>query len=163
MGTSESLTAAPSYDERLSVPWSWWPVVLAIVALGVLEIASGFTYVVFVPVAVFLVGFFVVPLVLSARIRIRVRDGVLSAGGEELPVTTITSVQPLDREQTRLRLGPQADPAAHLVVRGWIGPSVMLRLSNPNPVPYWVVSSRRPQELAQAIKSARAQTRANRS
>lgn len=154
--------SAPTYDERLAVPWAWWAVVAAIVVLGVLEVASGFTYVVFVPVAVFLVGFFVVPLILSARARVQLRDGVLSAGGEELPVITITSVQPLDREATRLKLGPQADPAAHLVVRGWIGPSVVLRLSNPNPVPYWVVSSRRPHELAEAIRSARAYVRANR-
>jgi hypothetical protein len=154
--------SSPSYDERLAVPWAWWAVIAVVVAFGVLEVASGFTYVVYVPVAVFLVGFFVVPLVLSARVRVRLQDGVLVAGGEELPVMNITSVQSLDREATRLKLGPQADPAAHLVVRGWIGPSVVLRLSNPNPVPYWVVSSRRPDELAAAIKSARAHIRANR-
>jgi Protein of unknown function (DUF3093) len=68
---------------------------------------------------------------------------------------SITGVQPLDREQTRSRLGPQADPAAHHVVRGWIGPSVMVRLANPDPVPYWVVSTRRPTELAAAITAAR--------
>jgi hypothetical protein len=134
---------------------SWWPALALIAAIGIFEVASGFTLVVYIPVTVFLVGFFIVPLFLSGRIRVKVQDGVLSAGGHDLPVTTVTSIQALDREATRLRLGPQADPAAQLVVRGWIGSSVMLRLSNPDPVPYWMVSSRHPDELAAAIKAER--------
>ena len=118
--------------------------------------------VVYVPVSLFLVGFFIVPLFLSGRVRVTVRDGVLSAGDSDLPVTTVTTIQALDREATRLRLGPQADPAARTVVRGWVGSSVMLRLSNPHPVPYWVVSTRRPEELAAAIKNERDSVRAER-
>jgi hypothetical protein len=154
--------ASPSFDERLSVPWTWWPAVLLIVAFGVFELAAGFPSLVYIPVTAFLIGFFVVPLVLAGRLRVLVQDGKLVAGREEVALTTITSVQPLDREATRLRLGPQADPAANLVVRGWVGPSVMLRLSNPTPVPYWVVSTRHPEELAAAIKNERAAARASR-
>ena len=152
----------PSYDERLRVPWSWWPVLGLIVVIGALEVGAGFTYVVMVPVTVFLVGFFIVPLALSGRERIELRDGVLRAGKAELPVTQITTITSLDRTQTKLRLGPQADPAAHTVVRGWIGTSLQLKLANPQPVPYWVVSTRHPDELATAIKQARDQARAAR-
>jgi hypothetical protein len=154
--------ASPSFDERLSVPLSWWPAVLMIVTFGIFEMASGFTLVVYIPVAVFLIGFFIVPLALSGRARVRVQDGKLIAGEHELPVTSLTSIQPLDREAARLQLGPQADPAAITVVRGWIGPAVMVRLSNPRPVPYWLVSTRRPEELAAAIKNERAAVRAAR-
>jgi hypothetical protein len=144
-----------SHDERLHVPWSWWPVVSLIVLFGVFEVGSGFNWQVLVVVAIFLVGFFIVPLILSGLLRVRVGDGVLRVGKDELPVMSIKGVQALDRQQTRSRLGPQADPAAHHVVRGWIGPSVMLRLANPDPVPYWVVSTRRPDDLAAAITAAR--------
>ncbi|HTW18748.1 MAG TPA: DUF3093 domain-containing protein [Mycobacteriales bacterium] len=150
----------PRYEERLRVPWGWWPVVGMIVVFGALEVGSGFSYVVLVPVTIFMIGFFIVPLALSGRAKVQVRDGILSAGKQELPVTQITSISALDRDETRLRLGPQADPAAHTVVRGWIGTSVMVRLANPNPVPYWVVSSRRPEELASAIKQSRTAVRA---
>jgi DUF3093 family protein len=149
-----------THDERLRVPASWWPAVLGIVVLGVLEVGSGFSYVVLVPVAIFMVGFFVVPLILAGRERIQLRDGVIHAGKRELPVSQVTSVTPLDRPATRLRLGPQADPASHQVVRGWIGTSVMLGLANPQPVPYWVLSTRHPEELASAIKQARLEARA---
>jgi hypothetical protein len=152
----------PTHDERLRLPGSWWPVLLAIVALGALEVGSGFTYVVIVPVTVFLVGFFVVPLVLSSRERVLLRDGVLRAGKQELPVSQFTTVTALDRPQTRLRLGPQADPAARLVVRGWVGTAVMLRLADPGPVPYWLVSTRHPEALAAAVKQSQAVLRASR-
>lgn len=155
--------AAPSYDERLSIPRSWWPALVVILAFGIFEVASGFTYVVYIPVSLFMLGFIAVPPVLSGRMRIRIQDGQLIAGKDRLSVNSLTSVQPLDREEARLRLGPQADPAAHLVVRGWIGPAVMVRLSNPDPVPYWVISTRHPEELATAIKSERTAVRAARS
>jgi hypothetical protein len=143
------------HDERLHVPWSWWPVVTLIVLVGVFEVGSGFNWQILTIVAVFLVGFFIVPLILSGMVRVRLANGVLRVGKDELPVMSITRAQALDREQTRNRLGPQADPAAHTVVRGWIGPSVIVRLANPDPVPYWVVSTRRPAELAAAITAAR--------
>src|SRR5580698_6088286 len=57
-----TLGTVPTHDERLRVPWTWWPVVIAIVLFGALEVGSGFSFVVLVPVAVFLFGFFVVPL-----------------------------------------------------------------------------------------------------
>ena len=41
----------PTHDERLYVPWTWWPVLIAIVLFGTLEVGSGFSYVVLVPVA----------------------------------------------------------------------------------------------------------------
>lgn len=153
---------SPSFDERLSVPLSWWPAVLMIVTFGIFEMASGFTLVVYIPVAVFLIGFFIVPLVMSGRARVRVQDGRLLAGEHEIPVTALTSVTPLDRDAARLQLGPKADPAATTIVRGWIGPAVMVRLSNPQPVPYWLISTRRPEELATAIKDERAAARAAR-
>ena len=90
--------ADPSFDERLRVPLSWWPALIVIVGFGIFEMAAGFTYVVYVPVALFLVGFFIVPLVLSGRARIQVKDGLLIADGKELRLTTVTSVQALDRE-----------------------------------------------------------------
>jgi hypothetical protein len=157
-----TLGRVPTHDERLRVPLSWWPIMAFIVVIGALEIGSGFSYVVLVPVTVFLVGFFIVPLALAGRERIRLADGVLRAGKTDLPVTQITTITALDRTETKLRLGPQADPAAHTVVRGWVGTSLMLKLSNPQPVPYWVVSTRHPEELATAIKQSRNQARTNR-
>jgi hypothetical protein len=151
-----------THDERLRVPWAWWGVLVVIVAFGTLEVGAGFDYHVMIPVLIFMVGFFIVPLVLAGRERIRLTDGVLHAGKEALPVTQMTAITPLDRDLARLQLGPRGDPAAYLVVRGWIPTAVMIKIANPDPVPYWLVSTRRPQELASALKQARLEARAPR-
>jgi hypothetical protein len=159
---STESASPPSYDERLAAPFMFWVALIVIVILGVLEVGSGFNYVVLVPVAIFMVGFFLVPFAITSLTRVRIRDGVLTANGKDLPVMSIAGVSALDPDQTRLRIGPQADPAAVLVHKGWIRTSIMLRLSNPHPVPYWVISTRRPDELAATIKAARNYIRATR-
>ncbi|MBV9869778.1 MAG: DUF3093 domain-containing protein [Frankiaceae bacterium] len=151
-----------THDERLRAPWPWWVVLALIVALGTLEVGAGFDYHVMIPVLVFMIGFFIVPLVLAGRERVRLTDGVLYAGKQSLPVSQMTTITPLDRDQAKLQLGPKADPAAYLVVRGWVGTAVMIKLANPEPVPYWLVSTRQPQELATALKQARLESRAAR-
>jgi hypothetical protein len=160
--TSAPAIDAPFYQERLYAPPAFWLALVAIVILGIFEVGSGFSYVILVPVTVFMVGFFIVPFAITSLTRVRVRDGVLKAAKKEIPVMSIAGISTLDREQTRLRLGPQADPAAVLVHKGWISTSVMLRLSNPNPTPYWVISTRNPDELSAAIKAARTYVRATR-
>jgi hypothetical protein len=41
-----------------------------------------------------------------------------------------------------------------MLVRGWIPGVVRVELRDPeDPTPYWIVSSRRPQELAKALSS----------
>lgn len=154
--------ADPLHDERLRAPVIWWVVVLLLVTLGSFEIAAGFSYVVFVPVTIFLVGFFVVPLLLTSLVRVRVQNGRLSAGGESVAAGEITAIQALDRAATRMQLGPRADPAAHLVTRGWIPCAVLVRLSNPRPTPYWLVSTRHPEELVTALRRARQEAKAAR-
>jgi hypothetical protein len=156
------MMAAPTYDERLTLPPMYWLALVVIVIIGILEVGSGFNYVILVPVTLFMVGFFIVPFMITGLTKVRIRDGVLTAGKNEMPVMSIAGISTLDREATRLRIGPQADPAAKLVHKGWIQTAVMLRLSNPSPTPYWVVSTRNPEELSAAIKAARTYVRATR-
>ncbi len=48
------------------------------------------------------------------------------------------------------------DARAWTVVRGWIDPVVRIPLSDPDdPVPYWLVSTRRPEQLVAALDEAR--------
>ena len=66
--------------------------------------------------------------------------------------TTWAAVVPLDRDQTTRRIGPEADARAYLVLRPYVPTAVELTLDDPaDPVPYWLVSSRRPRQLAEAL------------
>jgi len=88
---------------------------------------------------------------------IEVADGTLRAGGAELPLDRTSEVVPLDEKQAALLRGPRADPAAHLMLRPYLKRAVYIRLADPGSsgVPYWLVATRHPAELATAIERGR--------
>jgi hypothetical protein len=62
-------------------------------------------------------------------------------------------------EETRRRAGVEADARAHLVLRPYVKTAVEITLNDQDdPVPYWLVSSRRPQQLATAQREAASST-----
>jgi hypothetical protein len=87
---------------------------------------------------------------------IEVADGTLRAGGAELPLDGTSDVVPLDEKQAALLRGPRADPAAHLMLRPYLKRAVYIRLADPGSrIPYWLVATRHPAELATAIERGR--------
>jgi hypothetical protein len=141
-----------SYREQLRVPASYWLLSVPVIALLGAELFAGFSVVVAIAVyAVFVVvvgGF----LLAWGSARIEVTPAVLRAGGDSLPLPAISEVLVLDEKQAALLRGPRADPAAHLMLRPYLKKAVCLRLADPSAgVPYWLVATRRPAELAEAI------------
>ena len=65
----------------------------------------------------------------------------------------IAGARALDADQTRRRAGVDADARAHLVLRPYVATAVEITLDDPaDPVPYWLVSTRRPDALAAALE-----------
>lgn len=99
-----------------------------------------------------LVAVLVVALITASRVE--VADGRLRAGPARIPLAMLRDPQPLDAEQTRAELGPGLDARAYLCQRGWVRTAVRVRVDDPeDPTPYWLVSTRRPVELARALSS----------
>ncbi|MFC0531113.1 DUF3093 domain-containing protein [Phytohabitans kaempferiae] len=144
------------YAERLTIPWWLWLPGLGGAALLAAEIWMGsdgvrawLPFVVLLPLAA-------VGLWWLGRIRIRVAGDELHVDDAHLPVRFVADVVPLDVAGRREVLGVGADPLAFVVQRPWIGGAVQVVLDDPeDPTPYWVVSSRRPVELAAALLAAR--------
>ena len=155
---SEHRASAPAaasgalrFDERLSVPWWYY---LPTLGLGVLlgaEVHMGYPgvrqwigYVVLLPLAVLV-------LVRLGRVRVRVADGVLTAGEHRLPLDRVGRVDVVrGRDEKQVALGPDLDPTAVLVHRAWVGPVVRIEVLDGD-APYWVVSSREPERLVAAL------------
>jgi hypothetical protein len=141
------------YRERLSVPVSWWVLgAICVVLLGS-EVWAGLgglvpllTYVVLaLIVAAFLVNW--------SLAVIRVTDGALRAGGATLPLEHVGEVVALDPGQAAALRGPRADPAAHLLLRPYLKRAVYVAVTDPaSDAPYWLLATRRPEELAAAIQ-----------
>lgn len=86
---------------------------------------------------------------------VAVDDGHLVAGRARLPLGVVGEVEAWRGEDARRQRGPLLDARAHLLVRGWVGPVVTVRLEDPDdPTPYWVVSTRSPERLRDALESA---------
>lgn len=140
------------YREQLRVPASYWLLAIPVVAILGAELFAGFSGLVAAVVyAVFIlvVGGF---LLAWGATRVEVTGTVLRAGGDVLPLSAIGEVQPLDARQAALLRGPKADPAAHLLLRPYLKKAVYIGLADPsNGVPYWLIGTRRPAELAAAL------------
>ncbi|MBG6054315.1 hypothetical protein IWX81_000705 [Salinibacterium sp. CAN_S4] len=94
-------------------------------------------------------------LLLSAT-KIEVTQSELIAGKARLPIEIIGSVDGFRGAEATLERGQRLDARSFLVIRGWVDPVVRIELVDPNdPVPYWLVSTRNPEKVSQAIDQAR--------
>jgi hypothetical protein len=87
------------------------------------------------------------------RVRVEVDDVALYAGRAVLPRDVVGSVDVLDHEATRRVLGPDADARAFLVTRPYVRGAVKVEVADAaDPTPYWIVSSRAPEQLASSLR-----------
>ena len=145
-----------SYREHLRVPVSWWLLAVPVIAILGGEVYAGFGG--FIPPLIYAVFVAAVAGFLLAwgAASIEVADGALRAGGATLPLGEISKVVALDEKQAALLRGPRADPAARLMLRPYLKRAVYIALADPGSgVPYWLVATRHPEELATAIERGR--------
>jgi hypothetical protein len=144
-----------TYRERWVPPPHWWLGALALAGLVAAELHSGAPGLrAVVPYAV-LLPLTVVLLAVGSRGSITVEGGVLHVPGARIPIARLDHGVVLDPEAFRQQTGPMADPNAFVVSRPWLRTAVRLMLDDPaDPTPYWVVGTRRPQELLDALRAA---------
>jgi Protein of unknown function (DUF3093) len=147
-------STATTYRERLYVTWYWWPLPLVGATLLAAEVHMGYPgvrawlpYVLLLPITALL-------LWRAGSASVRVQDGELWVGKAHLPLRFVGEIQIVSAKDKRRALGPHLDPAAFVMHRGWIGPVVRLRQTDPeDPTPYWVFSTRHPDRLAEALRA----------
>ncbi|GLY69763.1 hypothetical protein Atai01_63820 [Amycolatopsis taiwanensis] len=93
-------------------------------------------------------------LVQFGRAKVEVTGDELRVGKAHLPLRFVGQVEVISKEAKRKALGPEFDPAAFMLHRGWVGPVVRVHLTDPDdPTPYWVFSTRKPEKLAEILRS----------
>ncbi|SDB84044.1 Protein of unknown function [Raineyella antarctica] len=144
-----------AYRERLTLSW-WWIVVIAGLILSV-----AIVYFVYQPPQV--AGAVTLALValaaavtMAGATRIAVEPSGLRCGHNVLEPSYVGDARALSAEETRHRLGRGADTRGFLVTRFYVPRAVEVTVADPaDPHPYWLVSSRHPEELAEAIRRIR--------
>ena len=151
------------YRERLHVPIAWWLLAAPSVLIIGATMYAGLSW----PWPIIIIGGLAAGcaaiLISLGRGHVEVGDGAVRTGGAALPLTAVTEVVPLDERQTTLLRGPRANPAARLYSRPYLKRAVYLAVdpaaSADRPaipgvsgVPYWLIGTRHPAELAAAIE-----------
>ncbi|MDW6057561.1 DUF3093 domain-containing protein [Streptomyces sp. FXJ1.4098] len=149
------LSPAP-YEERLSVPRSWclacllvgMSMTLAVLPIGPLAMLIG------------LVGGTAAAAAMISSYgspRIRVVGGFLIAGDAKVPVSALGKAEVLDRDEARAWRTYRADARAFLLLRAYIPTALRVEVADPaEPTPYLYLSTREPQQLADALSAAQA-------
>jgi hypothetical protein len=143
----------PTFDERLAVPWWWWPVGFGVAILLAAEVHMGYPgirawlpYVLIVPLIGVVLGF-------MGRHRVALRSGELRVGPARIAVHFLGPPEVIYPNAKRRALGPDLDPAAFVLHAGWVGPVVRVAITDPaDPTPYWIFSVRRADELAALLR-----------
>ena len=143
------------YHERLGVPLRWWAlltmfsatVLLTFLVATPLWVATSVTGVLLVGLSALFVSY--------GAARIAVRDGILRAGRAHIPVALLGSPVSLDAPASRRLAGMDADARAYLLLRPYLHQSVQVPVVDPtDPTPYWLISTRRPEQLVAALTRA---------
>ncbi len=149
-----------SVVEKLRVPVVWW----LLAAVAVLSLFLAYDAALGLVPALATAGLLSLACAVwlagqSATTVAATADG-LRAGAAHLPADAIGTVEVLDAASTAAARGPQADPHAFFLLKGYVRTSVRVWVDDPNdPVPYWLVSTRDPVALGGALAWSRDQVR----
>ena len=144
----------PDYREKLwPTPWIYIATLLlvpaSILVLAPVSLPAGIA----TGITLYLAA--VGSLTLTAPV-IEVGDGMLRAGRAAISLDQTGEAVPAFDAEARVERGTGLDARAFLVIRGWVQPVVRVPITDPaDPAPYWLLSSRRPRELAAAINGSR--------
>ncbi|WP_330261631.1 DUF3093 domain-containing protein [Streptomyces sp. NBC_00539] len=145
------------HDERLTAPRSWWAIAvltglacaLMLLPLGTLPLLAGLVG-----------GTALTGMLVSSygSARVRVVNGALAAGEARIPVAALGEPEVLDAEEARAWRTYKADTRAFMLLRSYVPTAVRVEVTDPaDPTPYVYLSTREPEALAAAIRSARTQ------
>ncbi|MEY5030329.1 MAG: hypothetical protein RLZZ334_276 [Actinomycetota bacterium] len=85
---------------------------------------------------------------------IHMDESFLYVGQAKIERTYIGSAIALNNAELKLIRTRDADPSAYLAIRFWASKAVKVEVSdNRDTTPYWLISSKNPQRLVEALKS----------
>lgn len=155
LGRMNATRPVTPYDERLTVPRSWWLMAaLGVALLGAVMLPLGPVALLAGPAA----GAALCGVALSGygSARIRVVAGSLVAGPARIPLTALGEARALDAGEALAWRTRLADARAHMLLRAYIPTAVRVEVTDAgDPTPYLYLSTRRPEELAAVLSASR--------
>ncbi|GAA3278299.1 DUF3093 domain-containing protein [Paenarthrobacter aurescens] len=145
----------PSASEVLYTEKLWPSVWIWIVVVGL----SGAGVLMFGPIsaatgiiaALILLAIMTIMLVLSTP-TITVTPETVRVGRASIDRKFVGAVEAFEKSEATAERGPRLNGLAYMCFRGWIDPVVKIEITDPaDRTPYWLASTRRPEELVAAL------------
>lgn len=142
---------APIYREKLIWPIWLWLFLLAMT--GSLSLAVWAATDTTLTVAISLLQLIaLIALERSSALTITVTKGWFIVGKAAIPRAHIYNFHSLDAATMKRARGVDGDPAAFLGIRFWVSTGIKMDQRDPkDPTPYWLISTKRPEELKKAL------------
>lgn len=145
------------YREKLWASF-WVFLAMALVIPASLLVFWQINVVTGVIVAVVLYAALVIMLVAASPV-IELTTDEFRAGRARLPLRFAGEATAYREPESTLQRGRELDARAWLLIRGWVAPVVTITITDPkDPTPYWLISTRSPEALVEAINQARTAT-----
>jgi len=139
-----------SYRERLS-PSPWIALHCLLLCAACILVFAPINFIVGIVIGILCVLALVTTMWFTGPI-IEVHNGVLRAGRGTIALSDVGPAEPLTGQQAQHALRTELDVRAFLVIRGWVTSLVKVPVTDArDTTPYWLVSTRHPVELADAI------------
>jgi hypothetical protein len=85
---------------------------------------------------------------------IKVGKTTFSVGRASIPRSLLGNIEEIAKEQIFQERGPMLDPAAYKVFQGTVKTALKIAIKDSNdPTPYWIISTRKPTQLATVLKA----------
>ena len=153
VGHGRTIPLTPvEYDERLSVPLRWWVQGTMLVATLWLAMIVALPATAAWAISAVAMAGLALGLVAYGAARVTVDGGFLRAGRARIAGFHLGGSSALDAEATRRISGAEADARAYLLLRPYLKRAVQVEITDPaDPAPYWLISTRHPDDLARAL------------
>jgi hypothetical protein len=150
-GKDGKLGACPNRAQLWPSAWVWL-VAAGLAGAGILVFApispaAGFT------AAAVLFAIQAALLILSTP-AVTVTGRTLQVGRAVIERRLLGPAEAFRKEEATAERGTRLNGLAYLCIRGWIDPVVRIEINDPSdPTPYWLTSTRRPEELVAALSA----------
>ena len=135
---------------------SWWMYIAAAFMIPTtILVLAPFDFTLGVVLSIVVYALIVIPMLVTSP-TILLTEKELRVGKAHINREFIGSVSAYSGNYAVAARGTELDARAWIFLRGWINPVVRVDITDPNdPTPYWLFSTRRPEELVAALRAGR--------
>lgn len=146
-------TKSPLYKERVLPNFGTFAAIFALLP-SIAIISEPFDIRIGLVIGVLVVITFWMLLILRAP-KIELSQLELKVGRVAISRNLIGEAEIISKDRIFLERGPKLDPGAHKVFQGSVKSAIKLQITDPeDPTPYWLISTRKPDKLAEHLKKS---------